>query len=183
MYCSWRCHALAVLDVSSVSGGNTSEESVNGAPQMTSLFGVRILFLYLSLSLCHSFSCLVWFVFHALFHYYSLSIVPSIVQSSQSTAHQRNKHCFGSYAVRYHLGVRSTDNAVSTFIHVHVPTCTAARVCPRVYSISSSSFLFIVTSENAYWMYGSADGAREAKCAWVQRLAPSKELATHQAQQ
>ena len=152
---------------------------------MISLFGVRIFFLYLSLSLslCHAFSCLVWFVFHARFHHYSPSIVPSTVQSSQSTAHQRNKHCFGSYAARYHLGVRSTDNAVSTFIHVHVPACTAARACPRVYSISSSSFLFIVTSENAYWMYGSTDGAEEAKCAWVQRLAPSKELATHQAQQ
>ena len=137
----------------------------------------------LSLSFYHSFSCLVWCVFHALFLYYSLSIVPSTVQSSQGTAHQRNKNCFGSYAVQYHLGVRSTDNAISTFIHVHVPACTAARACPRLYSISCSSFLFIVTSENAYWMHGSADGAREAKCAWVQRLAPSKELATHQAQQ
>ncbi len=146
---------------------------------MTSLIGVRILFLYLSLSLCHSFSCLVWFVFHALFHYYSLSIVPSIVRSSQSTAHQRDKSCFGSYAVRYHLGVRSTDNAVSTFIHVHVLACTAARACPRVYFICSS--FFIVASKNAYWMYDSADRAREAKCSWVQRLAPSKELTTHQA--
>ncbi len=66
--------------------------------------------------------------------------MPSIVRSSQSTAHQRYKSCFGSYAVRYHLGVRSTDNAVSTFIHVHVPAFTAARACPRVYSIFSSFF-------------------------------------------
>ena len=34
--------------------------------------------------------------------------------------------------MHYRLGVRSTDNAVSTFIHVHVLACTATRACPRV---------------------------------------------------